>query len=95
MKEAPNAVPTNKEIDEHVKLKEAELWLKSRLLAAVLCGSMAAFLAFVNEFKALGEHSFLWSGAVGFIVGGLLGERFAFTLFGVLIANYLLPNKCP
>ncbi|WP_320055764.1 hypothetical protein [Desulfuromonas thiophila] len=85
--------PTKEKIAEHIQQREFQIWLRSKFLAAILCGAMAAFLAFINEVRTLGEHSCLWASVLGLIVGGLLGERLVFTLFGVLIAKYLLPNN--
>lgn len=82
------------EIDAHVRAKEIEISIGSRLVAGATCAAMAAFLAFSSSFSGLGDHSVAWIAAIGLIVGGLLGERLVFTLLGALIATELLAPKC-
>ena len=83
------------EIDLHVRAKEIELRLWSRLMAGLTCAAMAAFLAFSSDFSGLGNYSVAWTAALGLVVGALLGERLVFTLLGALIATHLLPAQCP
>ena len=95
MSEQPTVSASQAEIDLHVRAKEFELRLGSRLMAGLTCGAMAAFLAFSSNFSGLGEHSVTWIAALGLIVGALLGERLVFTLLGALIATHLFPAQCP
>lgn len=78
----------SQQIEEKVRMKELEFESKSRMVAALLCAAMAAILAYTNDFGLFGEHSTIWSGVLGFVVGSMLGERLTFTLFGVLIGRY-------
>lgn len=98
MSELPNTVATDTqaEIALHVRAKEYELRIGSRLIAGLTCAAMAAYLAFARNFSGLGEYSEAWIAGLGFLAGAcFLGERLVFTLLGALIATQLLPVQCP
>jgi hypothetical protein len=88
------SAPGQAEIDQHVRIKEFELPLRSRLLAAVVLGTLVAVLANTNHFAALGQYSVALAGAAGALFGLYLGERVVFAILGGLVTYYFMkPNQ--
>lgn len=82
-------------IDRRVKAKEQELIDASRAVAAIVCASIAGFLAYHSDFTGLGRYSAIWSSAIGFIVGAMVGERMSLVMFGAVVSYFITKGQFP
>ncbi len=79
---------------QKIEAREFEIWLSSRLVAALTGAAIFLVFAYTREVTYLGTHPLLISTGIGFVVGGLIGERIVFTGVGILLAYFFLPTGC-